>query len=120
MHSGRTSLPVHAQDSTTPGVNHTGRHCECRAVIMHILTGPLDVDKPQHPLRLKDSPPPPPGSAEALWLQRDAEARQRAEDRDLERRLCGLLDTTPERMARALLRLLAPGIAEIADAGGER
>jgi hypothetical protein len=50
-------------------------------------------------------------------LARDQEARQRHEDRELERDLCRLIGTTPDRLGRMLLRMLAPGIAEIADAG---
>jgi hypothetical protein len=53
-------------------------------------------------------------------LGADDEARQRYEDRELTGRLCGQLRTSPELLTRALLRLLAPGIAEIADAGGDR
>jgi hypothetical protein len=81
-----------------------------------ILPPAPGADNPQgRSDRAPDSPTPPTGSPLAIWYARDGEARQRAEDRELLARICQRFNTTPERLARALLYLMAHGIAAIAD-----
>ncbi len=88
-----------------------------------ILPAPPRADKRperQSPLPGPDSRPPAPGSAEALWLQRDAEARQRHRVRGLVEALCRQLGCTEADLALLVQYLAAPLLADQCQGGPGR